>query len=169
MASPTPDDLIPLTVPPDRSVSAAVIVCEDGRYLLQLRDEKPGLPLPGHWALFGGGIEAGESAETALIRELDEELCFIPERIMPLCVTVQAIYPETPLFRFHFFTIPIHSADIGRMVQQEGADMGLFSVAEACGLAKISPWDLCAILFHARLHELYPEGLPAPLNSRTAP
>ena len=38
--------------PSDAAV--ALIVLDDGRYLLQLRDQKPKIFYPGHWGLFGG-------------------------------------------------------------------------------------------------------------------
>jgi hypothetical protein len=52
----------------DRDLAVSVIVTEDGRYLLQLRDDLPGVSLRGHWGLFGGALEAGETAEQALRR-----------------------------------------------------------------------------------------------------
>jgi 8-oxo-dGTP diphosphatase len=45
-----------------------------GRYVMQLRDDKPGISEPGVWALFGGSVEEGESPDAALIREVGEEL-----------------------------------------------------------------------------------------------
>src|SRR4051812_3635422 len=53
---------------------AALIVSEDGRYLVQHRDDKPEIWFPGHWGLFGGAVEPDESPEEALRRELSEEL-----------------------------------------------------------------------------------------------
>jgi 8-oxo-dGTP diphosphatase len=50
----------------------AAFFCE-GRLLAYLRDEKPGLPWPGHWDLPGGGREGDEGPEACLLRELDEE------------------------------------------------------------------------------------------------
>jgi 8-oxo-dGTP pyrophosphatase MutT (NUDIX family) len=46
--------------------AAAIIVFEDGRYLLQLRDQKPGIFFPGHWGLFGGATDPGETPEQAV-------------------------------------------------------------------------------------------------------
>ncbi|MFL6930718.1 MAG: hypothetical protein ACJ8FK_12480, partial [Xanthobacteraceae bacterium] len=45
--------------------AAALLVLEDARYLLQLRDDIPPIWYPGHWGLFGGGVDAGEDAVEA--------------------------------------------------------------------------------------------------------
>lgn len=44
------------------------------RFLMQLRDDIPGIIHPGHWGFFGGHLEPGESPEQALQRELQEEI-----------------------------------------------------------------------------------------------
>ena len=54
--------------------AVALIVQHDGRYLMQLRSQTPGIFYPGHWGLFGGAVDDGESADQALLRELREEL-----------------------------------------------------------------------------------------------
>jgi 8-oxo-dGTP pyrophosphatase MutT (NUDIX family) len=53
---------------------AALLVLEDGRYIMQLRDDVPDIWYPGHWGLFGGGVDTGEDDIAALRRELWEEL-----------------------------------------------------------------------------------------------
>lgn len=53
-------------------VAAAVLVDPDGRVLLAQRPE--GRSMAGMWEFPGGKIEASETPETCLIRELDEEL-----------------------------------------------------------------------------------------------
>lgn len=53
-------------------VAAAVIVRDDGRFLLAQRP--PGKPYAGYWEFPGGKVEEGESAHAALCRELHEEL-----------------------------------------------------------------------------------------------
>ncbi len=53
-------------------VAAAALVDADGRVLICRRPE--GKQLAGLWEFPGGKVEAGETPEAALIRELDEEL-----------------------------------------------------------------------------------------------
>jgi 8-oxo-dGTP pyrophosphatase MutT (NUDIX family) len=161
-----PEQIAPLACTPERNVAAAVMVAEDGRYLLQLRDDVPGLHLPGHWALFGGGLDPGEDPEAGLRRELLEELGFAAGRVEPLAVSIHAIWPEAPVFRMQFFTVPFLLAEFDRMVQTEGAGKGLFTLPDACRLDRISPWDLCALLLHGRRLNLFPDGLPPARASR---
>lgn len=53
-------------------VVAAALVREDGRVLVQRRP--PGRAMAGLWEFPGGKLEAGETPEAALARELREEL-----------------------------------------------------------------------------------------------
>ncbi|MDH2326844.1 8-oxo-dGTP diphosphatase MutT [Cereibacter sp. SYSU M97828] len=53
-------------------VSAVALIDSDGRVLLAQRPE--GKSLAGMWEFPGGKVEAGETPEAALIRELKEEL-----------------------------------------------------------------------------------------------
>lgn len=53
-------------------VVAVALVDSDGRVLLQQRP--PGKQMAGLWEFPGGKMEAGETPEAALIRELSEEL-----------------------------------------------------------------------------------------------
>ncbi len=69
----------------DLVVVAAALVDRDGRLLVQQRPE--GLPMAGLWEFPGGKVEAGETPEQALIRELAEELGIDVEKacLAPAC------------------------------------------------------------------------------------
>ena len=54
------------------SVVAVALIDADGRLLVQQRPA--GKPMAGLWEFPGGKVEAGETPEAALIRELREEL-----------------------------------------------------------------------------------------------
>lgn len=66
-------------------VVAAALVDGDGRLLVQRRPE--GRPMAGLWEFPGGKIEAGETPEEALVRELAEELAIDVEAacLAPAC------------------------------------------------------------------------------------
>ena len=58
---------------------ALAMLQREGRWLLQLRDDVDSIIYPGHWGLFGGHIEAGETPTEAVMRELNEEICWTPQ------------------------------------------------------------------------------------------
>src|ERR1041384_2239294 len=55
---------------------SAILINSRGQVLLQQRDDNPAIRYPSHWSLFGGTIEEGESATTAVAREVQEEIDF---------------------------------------------------------------------------------------------
>jgi 8-oxo-dGTP diphosphatase len=59
-----------------KQIAAIIFENDKGELLLYLRDNKPGIPFPLHWDLFGGHVEEGETPEEALMREVKEELGF---------------------------------------------------------------------------------------------
>ena len=62
-------------IPEGRRPTGAFVVALDaqGRVLMQLRDDRPGIVQPAHWSFFGGGVEAGETPRDAARREFAEE------------------------------------------------------------------------------------------------
>lgn len=61
-------------MPETTRVAAMLFVNAAGEVLMQLRDDKPEIRYPGHWGVIGGQVEAGESFEAALVREVREEV-----------------------------------------------------------------------------------------------
>jgi 8-oxo-dGTP pyrophosphatase MutT (NUDIX family) len=144
-----------------RWCAAALIATSDGRYLMQRRDDFPTILLPGHWGLFGGSIEPGESAEEALRRELLEELeyrardmSFFTEMLVGLPFAA----PRTD--RMSFFAVPIEAAEVSGMVLHEGAALRLFTAEELAAEPRVAPWDLAVVLMHARREVLFAPPVP---------
>ena len=57
---------------------ALAMLEQEGRWLLQLRDDIDSIIYPGHWGLFGGHLDPGETASEAVHRELQEEIAWSP-------------------------------------------------------------------------------------------
>ena len=57
-----------------KEISQVLLFDCNSRLLVYLRDDNPAIPFPNHWDLFGGHLEAGESPEQALVREVREEV-----------------------------------------------------------------------------------------------
>ena len=74
-------------------VAAVALLNEEGKVMLAKRP--PGRPLAGLWEFPGGKVDPGEDPETALIRELMEELGIEIARadLVPLTFASHA-YPE---------------------------------------------------------------------------
>jgi ADP-ribose pyrophosphatase YjhB (NUDIX family) len=140
-----------------RWCAAGVLWTADGRYLMQLRDDKPGLLMRGHWACFGGSVDAGEGAEAALRRELREELDLAARETAFLTeLAIRLPLAAAPRWdRMSFFAVPVSAAEIDAMVLHEGQEMRLFAPEALAAEAKVAPWDLAAILIHARARPLF--------------
>jgi 8-oxo-dGTP pyrophosphatase MutT (NUDIX family) len=148
--------------PLGRRCAVALMMTPDGRYLMQLRDPNPAINFPDHWACFGGAIEPGETAEAALHRELLEELDYRPRDarfFIDATVDMPFVPPRTDLMSF--FAVPILAEDVDHMVQHEGAGRRLFRPEEIAAEKRVAPWDLAAVLMHARQAVLFAAPLPA--------
>jgi 8-oxo-dGTP diphosphatase len=80
------------------AVAVGVLIRADGRFLLASRPA--GKPYAGYWEFPGGKLEAGESVEAALARELQEELGLAIGPARPW-VTLEHDYPHAYV-RLHF-------------------------------------------------------------------
>ncbi len=99
---------------------AIAILYQKDKFLMQLRDNIPSIPYPGHWALFGGHIEAGETPDVAVKREILEEIGYtLPPFVQFGC------YSDERIVR-HVFHAPL-LVDLNQLVLNEGWDMGLLT------------------------------------------
>ncbi|MCU1490222.1 MAG: hypothetical protein JWM85_1627 [Acidimicrobiaceae bacterium] len=117
--------------PPSRGVMT-VVLTPGGQLFLHHRDDLPGVLYPGHWAGFGGSLEAGETPEDALIREMEEETGLV---IAPGEATVvgEIIDPEAD-GRIVTLSYVVRELDLEEIVLTEGQGFGLFSPEELDGL-----------------------------------
>jgi 8-oxo-dGTP diphosphatase len=117
-------------------VVAAALVRADGTILLQMRPE--GRSMAGLWEFPGGKLEDGEAPETALCRELAEELAIEvdPANLVPACFASAAI-GERPLL------LLLYNCNrwAGEPVPVESSELGWFSIGEMRTLA-MPPADL---------------------------
>ena len=137
---------------------AGLLHTPDGRYLMQLRDSDRGVRMRGHWGLFGGMVEAGESVDVAIRREIEEELCFEPASCSWFTELSYCLYQVgRRLHRKHFFEIPISNRDVENMVLREGADLKLLHPDELTRALYVVPWDYYGVFLHSRRTVVFDE------------
>jgi 8-oxo-dGTP pyrophosphatase MutT (NUDIX family) len=128
---------------------AAIITVEDGRYLMQLRDDIPGIFYPGHWGCFGGAVAAGEDPRQALARELEEEL---EMQVATAGEFITFDFDLTTVGKSRcyraYYEIAISESVNSRLVLHEGADKKLFGAAELFALPHVTPYDSFALWLH---------------------
>ncbi|MEM8637377.1 MAG: NUDIX hydrolase [Cyanobacteria bacterium P01_G01_bin.54] len=104
-----------------RTEVALAILYQRGQFLLQLRDDIPGIAAPGLWAFFGGHIEPGETPMMALLREVAEEIGYT---LTPSPYPVGIV--ETDRVIRHIYAAPL-TATVEQLQLQEGWDFALVS------------------------------------------
>jgi 8-oxo-dGTP pyrophosphatase MutT (NUDIX family) len=96
------------------------ILFQDGKFLMQLRDNIPGILYPGYWGFFGGHLEPGETPKEGVMREVQEEIgyCLNDARLFDC-------YGDAEAYRYIFYAplqVPVAQLDL-----QEGWDLGLIT------------------------------------------
>ena len=135
--------------PQPHDAVAALLMHEDGRYVMQLRDGKAGIFYPGHWGCFGGAIERDESPIDALRRELREELEL---EVAHADQFTKFDFDFTPVgyatvTRF-YFEVVVNDSAFRRCVLHEGADVQAFRGDELLLTRRVTPYDAFAIWMH---------------------
>jgi 8-oxo-dGTP diphosphatase len=103
------------------------LLVRDGSVLLGRRAEDRAW-LPGAWDVFGGHIEAGETEEAALRRELREELGIVP--LSPArMATIGGDQPEP--WRLHLYLVTAWRGQPHNRQDQEHCELHWCSLAEA--------------------------------------
>ena len=135
---------------------AAILITVDRCYLLQLRDDIPGIWYPGHWGLFGGSVDAGESDIEALRRELREEIELDLDAQRANLFTRFDFDLRPAGLRSYFrsyYEISLRREELELLVLHEGVEMRSFSGDEALAL-KLSPYDSFALFLHHQRERL---------------
>jgi len=102
---------------------SAILVNEHGQLLLQQRDDNPAIRYPGHWSLFGGTVEDGESPAEAIVREVQEEIDFEMKTF--------GLFREFVQNNKHEFAFTGElTASLDELTLAEGQDMKLFHPAQ---------------------------------------
>jgi 8-oxo-dGTP pyrophosphatase MutT (NUDIX family) len=134
---------------------AAIIYLPGRRYLLQHREDRGDISYPNCWGLFGGAREAGEEAETALRREMMEELEFSVGAFSLFVGCTFDLRFEVRRTRKIFFSVEMTEAEACGLVLREGQGMAWLGFHEILARAEdVVPYDLGMIaLHHQRLGE----------------
>ncbi len=154
-----------------RKISAGVILVDrEGRVLMQLRDDTPGIMFPDHWGLTGGAGHAGETPEDTARREVLEETGMMLDKIEPF----RAYYfaeTKTPAgakraaktaadYEVYVFHAPCDTP-AAELICGEGRELRFFSADETAPLdIAYNHRDVLADFFGSPIYALYLRGVP---------
>ena len=103
---------------------ALAMLERDGRWLLQLRDDLDTIIHPGHWGLFGGHLDPGETPEQAVMRELQEEISWAPQTTPSLWFSDDSGNRVAHVFRGTL------SVPVSQLQLKEGQEMKLVPLSD---------------------------------------
>lgn len=154
------DPRFDVTTPLVPGNAVAALITIGGRYLLQLRDNKPGIFFPARWGCFGGALEAGEAEELALARELHEEIGIeLSPALLHYFSRIVSDYSFVGHGRVSrsFYEIELTTQQLDLLCLREGAAMQTFDVREILTSAiPLTPTDGYALWLHINQARLRP-------------
>ena len=95
---------------------AAALIVRDGEILIGQR--RPDQPMGALWEFPGGKIEAGETAQQALVRELSEELR-IEAQVGPRIIRIRHNYRHGGAVDLQFFVVREFTGEIDNQIYQQ--------------------------------------------------
>jgi len=105
-----------------------------GKILFQLRDNKPNIPNPGLWAIFGGGMNPGETPKKTAIREIKEELgLVIKKENLKKLITIPVLRKK-----YHIFYLKTNKK-IQEFTLKEGSSMKFMNRKELLKKRNVVP------------------------------
>lgn len=129
---------------------AAILVLDDGRYVMQLRDAIPRIFYPDHWGCFGGAVNAGEAPLDALSRELNEELEIEVGQAQEFArFDFDIGIWHKKVYRI-YYEVRLAADVLSEVVLHEGVEVRAFSGMEILQQSRVTPYDAFAIWLHFR-------------------
>lgn len=110
-----------------------IMINRDGKILLHLRDDKPNIPYPGFWALFGGSVSQDKTCQDAIKREIMEEINF---KIINFGLLREFVQNNKREYAF----VGEINKKLEELILQEGSSMKFFKPSEISNL-NIRPDD----------------------------
>jgi len=143
-------------------VAIAILYSAGDQFLLQLRDDIPGIRYPGHWGLFGGHLETGETPDVAIERELFEEIDYVPPQLYKF-----GRYCDAQVIR-HVYYAPL-TVEVNTLVLKEGWDLKLLTPQQirqgSCYSAKAAQIRPLAVPSQKILLEFIDRGILGQVSS----
>jgi mutator protein MutT len=126
-------------------VGVGAVLIEAGRVLLIKRGKAP---LLGHWSLPGGAVEAGETLEQALLREMREET-LLEVRVGPLLSAFDRIEREGERLLYHYVILDFLCERVSGEAQ---------AASDAAAVAWVAPEELQRYELTAKALEVVRDG-----------
>jgi len=126
------------------------VLCRNGTVLLARRSSDRRV-YPDRWSLPGGHVEEGEDAETAMRRELIEEIGVTPERWQLVGRFVSESPPEASA-TFHIYHVDKWRG-CPQLIDDEHTELRWFTAAAIEGEAELAPPQLAEILADLAMRE----------------